>query len=120
MDGYSVHLNIQEAAQKKLDDQWLKVVLEWTQKNYTHKITLQDILNVTHFTKSYFCNRFKKLTGYTYIQYVNQIRLEQACVYLKQGISVEQTATLCGFSCVPYFVQLFKRRYGVTPGKFGI
>lgn len=99
-------------------DGWLNTVLAWTQEHLVNKITLQDVLNVTHFTKSYFCYRFKQLTGMSYIQYVNQLRMEKARLLLQQGLSVEQTARQSGFDCVPYFVQVFKRHYGVTPGKY--
>ena len=100
------------------NDLWLKQVFSWTHAHYAEKITLQNVLDLTHFTKGYFCYRFKKLTGKTYIQYVNEYRLERACEYLRQGYSVDKTAKMSGFSSTNYFVQMFKRSYGSTPGKY--
>lgn len=99
-------------------DEWLLGLLDWTEANLTRRITLQDATELTHFAKGYFCNRFKKLTGVSYIQYVNLLRLERSRRLLADGGTVETAAQSCGIACVPYFVQLFKRHYGVTPARY--
>lgn len=99
-------------------DEWLLKLLDWTEANLSRRITLQDATELTHFAKGYFCYRFKKLTGVSYIQYVNMLRLERSRMLLSDGSTVEATAQSCGIACVPYFVQLFKRHYGVTPARY--
>lgn len=105
---------LQDAAQVE----WLAALLQWTESNLTERITVQDAAEFTHFAKSYFCNQFKKYTGVSYIRYVNLCRLERSCALLGENSTVTAAAQSCGIGCVPYYVQLFKRHYGVTPAQY--
>ena len=50
--------------------------------------------------------------------YVENLRLARAKRLLAAGCDVTDTALECGFSDSSYFILLFRRRFGETPGKY--
>lgn len=96
----------------------LREIINWTEKNYTQKISLDRVSKTFGYTKNYFCQKFKKATGITYLSYLNNLRISHACKMLKAGYSVGETCDGCGFENMPYFIQLFKKSTGLTPKKY--
>lgn len=64
-------------------------------------------------------NDFKKLTGYTIVQYRNMKRMEHAANMLTNSTySVTAIANMLNISSLGYFSQQFKKQYGVTPTEY--
>ena len=61
---------------------------------------------------------FKKYTGTTVNEYVLQCRLKNAIRYLRQGLTEQQTAELCGFSDACNLIRSFKRYFKITPKQY--
>lgn len=62
---------------------------------------------------------FKSLFGTTVFGYVREQRMEQARMLLQaSNASVTQVAMEVGYSSTGHFVEVFKLRFGVTPGRF--
>jgi len=67
-----------------------------------------------------FRSLFKKQYGTTPTQYMIDVRLGSAAELLSNGgLSVAEAAEAVGFSDAGYFSRLFKRRYLVSPGRYG-
>ena len=68
--------------------------------------------------KSYFCRRFKQITGKTPLEYVNGYRLAKAHALLTTtDMTVAQIALITGFSDSNYFTRVFTRHYSLSPTK---
>ncbi len=100
---------------KKID---LHKLIRWTQENLSEKISLQDVAEQFGYSKCYFCSCFKEMTGFTYYEYLTSARISYASKLLQNGQSVKETCYMAGFENVSYFVQLFKKRLGVTPREY--
>ena len=98
----------------------LRKIINWTEKNYLNKISIDEVAHIVGYEKHYFCNKFKKLTGISYINYVNNLRIQHACRMLANGNSVSTVCDECGFENLSYFVQLFKKFVGVTPKTYSV
>ncbi|MBR5152332.1 MAG: helix-turn-helix transcriptional regulator [Clostridia bacterium] len=96
----------------------LREIIHWTEENYTRRISLDEVSDVFGYTKHYFCQKFKKATGITYLTYLNNLRISRACRMLKAGKSIGETCDGCGFEDMSYFIQLFKKITGTTPKKY--
>lgn len=96
----------------------LQEVVRWTHDNYAHKISIEEVAALTGYSKFYFCSRFKALTGMTYLNYLNSVRLSQACLLLRSGQSVQSVCQSCGFDNTSYFIQLFRRNMNMTPHQY--
>lgn len=67
---------------------------------------------------SYFSRSFKKVTGLTFRQYLNKIRVHRAeQLLLTTNLSVSEVATRCGFNNISYFISVYRSIKGETPLK---
>lgn len=63
---------------------------------------------------------FRKETGMTPLEYLMNMRISQAKMYLIQcrHMSIEQIAFDCGFKDGYYFSRCFKKKVGISPSEF--
>ena len=108
----------ENALQGQFKSATLQDLINWTNRNYARKITVEDAARVAGYSKYYFCSRFRELTGMTYMQYLNSVRVARACLLLRNGESVQNTCVRTGFENVSHFIQLFKRIQHITPHQY--
>ena len=94
-------------------------LLDWIEANFSDPITLETLAAVSGLSAKYLCRIFKEYTGKTVIDYVNELRIENACYEISvKGISITQAAYDNGFNDLSYFCKVFKRYKGVTPRNY--
>lgn len=82
-------------------------------------ISLEELLRLTGMSKSHFSKSFKRLTGKTFIAYLNGARIDAAKRYLREtGQPVSWIAAQVGFGDEHYFRKLFRRNTGLSPRAF--
>ncbi len=98
----------------------MRNVFEFTLNNYADDITLEQIARVANMTKNAFCKYFKKRTNKTYIQFLNEFRIETASKLLQEtnDYSIAEVAFKCGFRNISNFNKTFKKLKGITPRVF--
>lgn len=96
----------------------IKAVIAFIQKNYSRKITLDEIAKAVFYDKYALCREFKKYTGQTIVESLNQYRCIKAVDCLEVGKTVAETATLCGFENLSFFTKTFKRYTGKAPSAY--
>lgn len=66
-----------------------------------------------------FTHLFREANGRTFVEYLSELRLEHAARLLRSDEhSVTGVIFSCGFSDVSHFYRLFRKRFGVAPGKW--
>ncbi len=111
------HCLIEE--QNIIEDNRLKNVLEYIDKNFSENISSYSLSHLFGYDESYFCRRFKTVTGLTPMNYIQILRLEAARRKIKSGeYKIAEIALSCGFSDSNYFTRCFKKHYGITPLKY--
>jgi AraC-like DNA-binding protein len=89
------------------------------QNNFNNKIALKQAADLIYLTESNFCKFFKKATGKTYSDYLNEMRINEACrLLLQTEKSVNQIAFDCGFETLSYFNRVFLNKKKVTPSGY--
>ncbi len=96
----------------------LQELIRWTNENYARKISIEEVARMTGYSKYHFCSRFKTITGMTYMNYLNSVRVSNACLLLKNGESVQGVSRSCGFENTSHFIQVFKRIQHMTPYQY--
>lgn len=112
-----INTNLNRKNLKKINI--LKNAITMIEKDYSNTITLEMLSGSCGMSPKYFCKFFKDLTGRTPMDYLNLYRIDAACELLCQGIhSVTDTAFLCGFNDLSYFIKTFKKYKNISPGKY--
>lgn len=97
----------------------LKNVLNYIETHYDTALTVSELAALCYFSDYHFMRFFKKHTGMTCIEYINNLRLEKAVQLFEQGrTSILDVSLSTGFSNLSYFHRVFKARYGMTPKTF--
>lgn len=97
----------------------MRDVVEYTMNNYQNNISLDNISEIANMTKNAFCKYFKKRTNKTYVQFLNELRIEQATKLLQTNydLSITEIAELCGFNNMSNFNRQFKAIKKTSPSK---
>lgn len=94
-------------------------VMEYVKKNFSKKISLEDVAKHVYLSRSYLSSIFKEETGQSLFSYINQVRVEKSKLYLlDNNVSLVDVAALCGFEDQSYFTKVFKKETGLSPKKY--
>ncbi|MGI6148910.1 MAG: response regulator [Firmicutes bacterium] len=89
--------------------------IEYIHEHYCERIYLDDLANHVNLSKHYLCYLFKKETGTTITNYINDLRIEKAKQLLLDGeYAVKELYHRLGFRDQQYFSKTFKRIVGKT------
>lgn len=94
----------------------LKSILDFIEKNYRQPIKIEDAAAHCGYSSSHFMRWFKQAAGTSFIQHLNDFRLEAASRELKHSDkTVLEIAENSGFDNLSNFNRLFKNHFGITP-----
>lgn len=98
----------------------MHAIYDYTLKNFDKEVSVSDAAEVVHMTPEAFCRFFKKHTRKTYVTFLNEVRVEQACRRLKSTDDklIAEIAYSCGFGNVSHFNRVFRKVTGKTPREF--
>jgi AraC-like DNA-binding protein len=89
------------------------------QNNFNSNITLKQVASQIYLTESNFCKFFKKATGKTFSDYLNEIRINEASrLLLQTDKTISQISFECGFETLSYFNRVFLKKKNQTPSGF--
>ncbi|HHY83311.1 MAG TPA: AraC family transcriptional regulator [Clostridiales bacterium] len=97
---------------------YVKATIYYMENNYNKQITIDDMAKNVSISKFHLIKIFKQITGVTPIIYLRDFRIEQSVKCLSEGCTVTQTAFMCGFNNLSYFIRAFKERFNMSPKEF--
>ena len=101
------------------DESFVDAVERFCRLNLTRPIGVEDMARVAKMSRFYFSRRFEKERGITPGRYLARLRLDEAMRLLTSSeFSAKQIAGLCGFGDASYLCKVFRKNYGVSPGRF--
>lgn len=100
------------------EDQWLRPILAFIDSHLKEELTLERLSNEFFISKGNLCRTFHKKTNSTIVSYINMQRINLACILLRQGLSVQETARETGFHTVEHFIRTFTAFMKSTPGQY--
>lgn len=97
----------------------LRKTLNHIHDNFSEPLTLGEMAAMSGASETYFCRLFKHETGMTFLDYLNSLRIEQACVLLRD--TMDNALDICyevGFNDYTHFGRQFKKNTGMSPAEF--
>jgi two-component system response regulator YesN len=97
----------------------IKKACDYTWEHYQEELTSKQLADYCNLSPSYFGVLFKQYTGQSFINYWNQIRIEQAMELLrKTDKKIYEVAEEVGYVSLPYFNRVFKHVSSYTPNEY--
>lgn len=100
---------------EKVDDR-VRRIIRFVEDNYKEPITSSLAAEKFSLNHEYFCRLFKKKLGFTFVEYVNMMRLSH--IYyeiLNTDKLIYEIMQSNGFTNAKVFYRMFKKEYGKTP-----
>lgn len=110
-------VGISAACEKKLKK--AQLIIEYTDENYISIKRISDITHLFDVSENYVFRVFRESYGMTPKQYINKLKIKNACHRLKHSDkSIKAIAYDCGFDSYEHFINVFKKNVGTTPGEY--
>ena len=97
----------------------VRPALEFMMKNFQEDISIEQLAELVHLSKSYFMGCFKKAVGVGAIEHLTQLRINAACEALSNTDTlISDIAFNCGYSNLSNFNRQFKKIVGCSPNEY--
>lgn len=95
-------------------------IYDYIMKNFDSDISLEAIAGHANMTPQAFCRYFKKHTRLTFVSFLNEVRINEACKKLADGSydSISNVAYHCGFNSIAHFNRVFKSVTQKSPREY--
>jgi AraC-like DNA-binding protein len=95
-------------------------IFKYTMDNFHKEITLNEVSDIANMTPNAFCRYFKQRTTKTFVNFLIDIRIGNACKLLAKNndLSITEISYKSGFNNLANFNRKFKAVKGVTPSEY--
>ena len=109
-----INLSVKENFDKRFEK-----IFEYIAANFADDLTTNSVSKIFSYNESYFCRRFKSITGMNFTKYIQTLRLNNACKLLcETKKDINEIYSICGFNNFSYFTHCFKKVFGTTPSEY--
>lgn len=110
------------ASRGREQDDWPEAVrraVGWIDAHYAEMVGQEELARMSGLSKYHFLRTFSRFVGMTPNDYWNRVRIERAIELLgRTDWSVDRIAAEVGYSSGSYFIKVFRKLTGQTPGSF--
>lgn len=97
----------------------LRSIVSFCAKNFTENLSLSLLEEKLHLNKYYISHLFSEKLGLRFNDYVNSLRISEACRYLlNSDYSITEISEIVGFNTLRTFNRAFIKQIGVSPSDY--
>lgn len=101
------------------EQSFVQRVLHYLRVHHTRKISVQELCEVFYCSRSYISHEFKKHTGSSINEYINELRIKDAKNMLRHtDLSIGEIAVAVGYGGSNYFANVFTAAVGTSPREY--
>ena len=113
------HASEQNVKISSNNKEMIEKVIELIKSDLSRDFTLSEVAKYTSFSPIHFHNCFKRSTGKTLREFVEEQRIRKAAnLLVSTDLTLSDIALECGFSSQSYFSYVFKRKMKMTPREY--
>jgi AraC-like DNA-binding protein len=100
-------------------NQKVNKVFNYILDHFHEDIKLEDVANIANYSQAAFCHFFKEHTQKTFVQFLIEVRISNACKMLRNtDYNISQICYESGFNNVSNFNRQFKKLIGMSPSAY--
>lgn len=94
-------------------------ILQFTLTHSLRKVKIKEVADVANLSAEAFCRYFKLRTGKTYTNFLNEVRVSNACkMLIEKEKSIQEICFETGFANLSHFNRTFKKITRKTPTRY--
>lgn len=98
---------------------YVKISLEKIRDHFAERISIESVAEELGVSASYLSRKFKETTNHTFLELLNEHRIQQSVKLLSTGrFRVSEIGEKVGFNEYKHFYAVFKKYTGSTPSDF--
>lgn len=110
--GYITTFNLADAER-------INIVMNYVMEQYTEEINIKKVASLINLTEASFCRYFKYKTHKTFSQFLNEVRILNACKLLvNSNMTITQICYKTGYNNISHFNRQFKSITGLTANQY--
>lgn len=113
---FSVKKPLRENIASRKNQERLSSIVNYVYAHYQENISIEEIASYCHLQPQYFCRFFKRNMGYTFLEFVNEVRLYY--IYediINTDMTIKDITALHGFYNYDLFLRLFREKHNCLP-----
>ncbi|NMF07721.1 response regulator transcription factor [Clostridium beijerinckii] len=104
--------------ENKINSHMINKIIQYIHDHYDEQLTLTNVSKLFNFNYSYLSAYFSSHNEEGFNEFLNKIKIQKACDFLKQDIPISDISGMVGYSDQSYFCKVFKKFTGLTPSAF--
>ena len=94
-------------------------ILSYIEKNFATDISMDDLTEKFHVSRTYISRLLKKYAGKSFLEYLTDVRFKHVEKLIADDRYKQyEIAEMVGYMDFGYYIKVFKKRYGITPIEF--
>ena len=112
-------LSIKSSTSPSETEETIYHLIQYLQSHFSEPINMDDLSKISSISKYHLSREFRRLTGYSPIEYLLMVRIENAGTLLRNtDLSIALVAEHCGINSEQYLCRQFQKHFGETPGRY--
>lgn len=108
-----LHLNASGTPQRQI-----ATIMAWLKEHYAESFDIDSLAERVHMSPTTFRQRFKAISGLSPLQYLKQLRLQEARQrMLNQGLDAGTSGLSVGYESISQFTREYTRLFGEPPSR---
>ncbi|PQP81704.1 AraC family transcriptional regulator [Paenibacillus sp. PCH8] len=101
------------------DQEWIHGITDYIEHHYAESLTLEVLATASHGSPYHLHRVFKRITGRTPVQYIQDKRITEARKLLENTtLTVTEIGRGVGIPNPAYFITVFRKHTGLTPAHY--
>ncbi|HEX2609259.1 MAG TPA: helix-turn-helix domain-containing protein [Flavisolibacter sp.] len=108
-----------ERSEVGIGDQRLELVIQYMSRHFKEALSLKQAARMAGLSEIYFCRSFKQYSGRTFIEFLNELRVQHVSRMLTETThSITEIALEAGFKNLSNFNRIFRSRQHLSPRQY--
>ena len=113
------NMSEKDLGKNKNENPQKEIIIKYINANYKRDISAGDVAGMLGYTDVYFSRLFKQLFNDNFINYLTNVRIENAKILLRdRSFTIKEVGESVGYNDSNYFAKVFRRLEGISPTEY--